>query len=679
MIAALFGRKCGVCGKRTRYPVPAPVEASVSSQTIVCKPCSLHLKAEAAARADAEARREAEAKRWAEAAAKRQAEQAEAEAEAKRRAAATAKHQAEEAEARRRTEAEQQDEKTTFTFPVTGQHPITVGIRTHAGADVNARNERGNTALIFAAMVGDIDNIQALIAAGADVDAKNIEGDTALISAAWNPLVGGDESGECVRALIAAGADVNARNSQGETALTRAARAVRVNSVEALIAAGSDVNAITNKGNRPLTAAIFGRSAECVQILIAAGANVNSKDDDGFTPLMAASDDAIVEALIASGADVNAKTKKGETVLMKAKDNPILADILRAAGALDPAGSLAAASPPQGNAEKQREANAESMDELAYFPRGIPTRRELIAFGQSPRQYHLLNECAKGLPKLVLRDPPSPGIQYAAGGDIPDPEKYHYWHMSKNLAAIHGPLMQASYLSHFPKFEIDFEYADGFHLYSGARTGVYNIHFLSLGYVGEGPRYARVFLAAAGLDLTPEQIESICPGDIIKSSTNGSLIVRGTRAEAERSQAEGQANQAAELARIDAERGAAVNGQSSEGECPADVAALIETLFDPASDDQREAAETQLASHPKRATAVMPLTKIFRKDRTGNEYRVCKTLEAIGTPSNSFELLLEIFQSGRKTLPPFDEWGNLKTEDWGDNADPAYHRHSAED
>jgi ankyrin repeat protein len=577
MFSALFGTRCRGCGKRTRDPVPAPPEASFPRQAVVCKPCLLRLQAEAAARAEAEAKRRADdearkglaetlrqnrmrvnaavaaaAKGRAEAEAKRRAEEAKAEAEATRRAKVT---------------AEQKDEKTTFTFPATGQHPITVTIRTGAGADVNARNERGGTALILAATVGNIDNVQALIAAGADVDAKNIEGDTALISAAWNPVVGGDESGECVRALIAAGADVNARNSQGETALTRAARAGRVNSVEALIAAGSDVNAMTNKGNRPLTAAIFGRSVECVKILIAAGANVNSKDDDGFTPLMAASDEAIMEALIAVGADVNAETKKGETVLMKAKNNPILADILRAAGALDSAGSLAAISPPQGHAEKQREANAESMDELAYFPKGIPTRRELIAFGQSPREYHLLNDCAKGLPQLVLRDPPSPGIQYAAGGNIPDTEKYHYWHISKNLVAIHGPLVQVSYLSHFPKFEIDFEYADGFHLHSGERTGVYNIHFLSLGYVGEGPRYARVFLAAAGLDLTPEQIDSIRPGDIIKSSTNGPLIVRGiesARVEAERRQVEEQGKQreAAEAARIDAEPTTATGGSS---------------------------------------------------------------------------------------------------------------------
>lgn len=62
MISALLGTKCGSCGKRTRDPVPAPVEASLPSQTMVCKPCSLRLKAEAAARAEAEAERQAREK-----------------------------------------------------------------------------------------------------------------------------------------------------------------------------------------------------------------------------------------------------------------------------------------------------------------------------------------------------------------------------------------------------------------------------------------------------------------------------------------------------------------------------------------------------------------------------------------------------------------------------------------
>jgi hypothetical protein len=95
------------------------------------------------------------------------------------------------------------------------------------------------------------------------------------------------------------------------------------------------------------------------------------------------------------------------------------------------------------------------------------------------------------------------------------PVEPFYERMSKDLMSRHGPLVSVDYMSHFPKFEIYFAYEDGMRIYSGQRTGHYDIHFLTLGYVGEGPRYARHFLAAAGFDLTSEQIESIEPGDSI--------------------------------------------------------------------------------------------------------------------------------------------------------------------
>lgn len=70
----------------------------------------------------------------------------------------------------------------------------------------------------------------------------------------------------------------------------------------------------------------------------------------------------------------------------------------------------------------------------------------------------------------------------------------------------------------FPKFEIWFTYADGTHLYSGRRTGTYDINFLTLGYVGEGPRYAKVFLEEAGFSMSAEDIDLIRPGAMIELS-----------------------------------------------------------------------------------------------------------------------------------------------------------------
>ncbi|MBN2266757.1 MAG: S1 RNA-binding domain-containing protein [Candidatus Babeliaceae bacterium] len=90
-----------------------------------------------------------------------------------------------------------------------------------------------------------------------------------------------------------------------------------------------------------------------------------------------------------------------------------------------------------------------------------------------------------------------------------------YAQMSRDLVAEHGPLTKIECISLFPNFEIQFFYHDGASVYSGQRTGKHDIHFLSLGYVGEGSRYAKCFLAAAGFDLTWKEIEAIKPGDII--------------------------------------------------------------------------------------------------------------------------------------------------------------------
>ena len=69
-----------------------------------------------------------------------------------------------------------------------------------------------------AAETDDIEAIGALIEAGADPNAKNAAGNTALHAAAYRGAVG------AIRALLAAGALRNARNVYGATALDIAMR-----------------------------------------------------------------------------------------------------------------------------------------------------------------------------------------------------------------------------------------------------------------------------------------------------------------------------------------------------------------------------------------------------------------------------------------------------------------------
>lgn len=60
-------------------------------------------------------------------------------------------------------------------------HPGTVRDMLASGANVNVRDEHGNTALIEAARNGHDDVVRTLLGAGADVKAKNDEGKTARL------------------------------------------------------------------------------------------------------------------------------------------------------------------------------------------------------------------------------------------------------------------------------------------------------------------------------------------------------------------------------------------------------------------------------------------------------------------------------------------------------------------
>ncbi|MBM4043744.1 MAG: ankyrin repeat domain-containing protein [Planctomycetes bacterium] len=85
-----------------------------------------------------------------------------------------------------------------------------------SGADVNAGDNQGKTALMWAAETGQVDLVNALIRAGANVNARDVFGWPALSSSAY------ERRPESVRVLLANGADVNARDKDGKTALQRA-------------------------------------------------------------------------------------------------------------------------------------------------------------------------------------------------------------------------------------------------------------------------------------------------------------------------------------------------------------------------------------------------------------------------------------------------------------------------
>ena len=87
-----------------------------------------------------------------------------------------------------------------------------------AGADLNARDESGATALHHAALHGQVEALRQLLDLEADVQRGDDRGDTPLHRAVTRG------SGPCVAALLKAGADMQAGNNAGASALDCARR-----------------------------------------------------------------------------------------------------------------------------------------------------------------------------------------------------------------------------------------------------------------------------------------------------------------------------------------------------------------------------------------------------------------------------------------------------------------------
>lgn len=171
-----------------------------------------------------------------------------------------------------------------------------------AGADINAKDERGITPLMYTAWVGSTDAMKLLLDRGADPNLINSTGSTALMLSATEIAK--------VRLLIGRGANVNLASARGRTALFLAAMADRsADIVRLLIAAGADVKVVDGMKMTVLHAAALGNDADTVRLLIDAGVNVDARDFQEYTSLIYAASNAnlaMVQLLLAKGADVNA-------------------------------------------------------------------------------------------------------------------------------------------------------------------------------------------------------------------------------------------------------------------------------------------------------------------------------------------------------------------------------------
>ena len=165
----------------------------------------------------------------------------------------------------------------------------------------------------------DMAAVRTLLQQGADVNAAQGDGMTALHWASRN----GDN--ELATLLLRAKASVKATTRVGAyTPLHLAAEGGHAPVVAALLKAGADPAAATTTGVTPLHFAALAGSADAVAALLDKGANVNAREPDwGHTPLMFAAARGRTEAvrvLLTRGADASVTARVQDLMALYTED-----------------------------------------------------------------------------------------------------------------------------------------------------------------------------------------------------------------------------------------------------------------------------------------------------------------------------------------------------------------------
>ncbi len=178
-----------------------------------------------------------------------------------------------------------------------------------------------------ASMQGDKDAVRQLLRDGADVNASQADGATALHWAAYH------RDAELAEALLDAGANPAAANRNGSTPMWLAANQGDAALLETLLDNGANANEELPLGRKPLMLAARSGVVDAVRVLLDHDAEVNAKETKrGTSALMQAADQGhadVAALLIEHGADYAAVSapilRDGRTAALGNSEDPRIA------------------------------------------------------------------------------------------------------------------------------------------------------------------------------------------------------------------------------------------------------------------------------------------------------------------------------------------------------------------
>jgi ankyrin repeat protein len=180
-------------------------------------------------------------------------------------------------------------------------------------------------ALMKAIAEGRLDDAKNLIAKGADVNAANADGTTALMQAAEGSGYLSNNA-PAVAMLLDKGATVDFQDKRGRTALDHAAAEGKIEAMRLLLAHKANPNLRAKDSSTPLLTAIRFGHLVAGSLLLDNGADINAADSDGNTPLIIAAEGTaympnntpLVEALLNKNAKVDTQDSHGRTAFYRA-------------------------------------------------------------------------------------------------------------------------------------------------------------------------------------------------------------------------------------------------------------------------------------------------------------------------------------------------------------------------